>query len=278
MRGNAPARPVDAERRLQTILRARVKATQKAILSEARSAGLSIDAASPVVSQGASLSVQAQLAQLLMRIAPITDVEIALIRDLAEDIVNHGLTQALAQSPVFQSIPLTRGGLDVLSQAVDLWIEEVVILFESVPVKIVEDVTEQVITAQREGWSRKTLAAEIQARMGIPERRARIIAEDQAATLQAVTLQVRHEAAGITHYIWRTVGDSNVRDDHREREGKMFAYADPPPDGNPGEPIMCRCFAEPVIDPALEAEISEPLAPAEFRLSRYDPTDRPGIR
>ena len=49
-----------------------------------------------------------------------------------------------------------------------------------------------------------------------------------------------------THYIWRTVGDDKVREEHAVREGKVFAYDNPPEGGNPGEDYNCRCWAEPI--------------------------------
>lgn len=46
-------------------------------------------------------------------------------------------------------------------------------------------------------------------------------------------------------YIWRTMKDGNVRNKHIIREGLVFEWSRPPDDGNPGEPINCRCHGEP---------------------------------
>ena len=46
-------------------------------------------------------------------------------------------------------------------------------------------------------------------------------------------------------YIWRTVGDDQVRDSHAANEGKIFRWDNPPDTGNPGDAINCRCTAEP---------------------------------
>jgi SPP1 gp7 family putative phage head morphogenesis protein len=53
------------------------------------------------------------------------------------------------------------------------------------------------------------------------------------------------EGRTTTHYIWRTQGDGNVRPSHAANEGKIFAWDNPPPMGNPGEAFGCRCWAEP---------------------------------
>ena len=49
-------------------------------------------------------------------------------------------------------------------------------------------------------------------------------------------------------YIWRTQGDSKVRDAHAERDGKVFSWDDPPEGGHPGEDYNCRCTAEEIED------------------------------
>ena len=48
--------------------------------------------------------------------------------------------------------------------------------------------------------------------------------------------------------------DSHVRASHREREGQVFDWNNPPVGGNAGEDFGCRCTAEPSI-PA-ESEFS----------------------
>ncbi len=47
-----------------------------------------------------------------------------------------------------------------------------------------------------------------------------------------------------THYIWRTRDDDKVRPSHAANNGKIFAWDNPPPAGNPGEDFGCRCRAE----------------------------------
>ncbi len=47
-------------------------------------------------------------------------------------------------------------------------------------------------------------------------------------------------------YIWRTRGDSKVRSEHADRDGKTYSWNDPPEGGHPGEAPNCRCRAEEV--------------------------------
>ena len=66
--------------------------------------------------------------------------------------------------------------------------------------------------------------------------------------------QIRYEEVGIDNYIWSTSHDSRVRHDHRELQGKVFSFSNPPitdkatgARNNPGEDFGCRCVAIPVM-------------------------------
>jgi SPP1 gp7 family putative phage head morphogenesis protein len=96
---------------------------------------------------------------------------------------------------------------------------------------------------------------DIEAETGATPARAALIARDQVLSLNAQVTQARHEAAGITQYVWSTSRDERVRKGHRALEGRTFSYADPPvvdeKSGrreNPGQDFRCRCVAVPVVD------------------------------
>lgn len=84
--------------------------------------------------------------------------------------------------------------------------------------------------------------------LGITKRRARLIANDQNHKLGIALTAFRNEQMGIKSYIWDTMEDDRVRREHRDRQGRMFQWANPPWDGHPGFPIACRCRAQPVVD------------------------------
>lgn len=106
---------------------------------------------------------------------------------------------------------------------------------------------------------------------GVTENRAKLIARDQTSKLTGIINQTRQQGIGIDEYIWRTVKDervvgrpggiypdgNKVHGDHYHREGKKFRWDTPPPDGHPGHPIQCRCWAEPIINPAKIAEMAK---------------------
>ena len=81
------------------------------------------------------------------------------------------------------------------------------------------------------------------------EKHARLVAHDQINKLNGRLNQTRQEAAGITSFKWRTQGDDRVREEHEAIAGQTFLWAEGAPvEGLPGEPVNCRCHAEPVID------------------------------
>jgi SPP1 gp7 family putative phage head morphogenesis protein len=77
-------------------------------------------------------------------------------------------------------------------------------------------------------------------------RRAKLRARDMVGDMVAATRKSVAEANGITHFVWRTQGDTRVRDSHRGFEGKVYSYAEGSPEGLPSQPVNCRCWDEPV--------------------------------
>ena len=100
-------------------------------------------------------------------------------------------------------------------------------------------------------------------------RRCEIIARDQIGKLNGGIVRARQVGLGIDRYIWRNVMDERVRGNpngkykkavpsHWAREGLVFDWKNPPADGNPGEPILCRCWAEPYIEGVTAKEKTKP--------------------
>jgi SPP1 gp7 family putative phage head morphogenesis protein len=99
----------------------------------------------------------------------------------------------------------------------------------------------------------------IEKKFNLTKSRAALIAQDQVGKLNGVLEKYRQEQLGVTRYIWRTSGDSRVREDHRRLEGKTFSWNKPPvidrttgERGNPKEGIRCRCWAEPVLEDVID--------------------------
>jgi len=131
---------------------------------------------------------------------------------------------------------------------------EQVALITSLPTKAAERVNKMAIEGVIKGQRADQIAATLMETGEVTKSRANLIARTEVARAQANLTQARAEYAGATQYIWHTVGDSDVRHDHKILNGKVFAYATPPVadiaagiHANPGTIWNCRCWAEPII-------------------------------
>lgn len=126
-------------------------------------------------------------------------------------------------------------------------------LVKNVPQRFLDEVGTRVVQGLRTGRRAEDLEQEIQDRFGLAESRARLIARDQVGKLYGELNKARQQDLGVEKFTWRTVGDERVRDEHEALDGKVFAWDDPPDEGIPGEPINCRCTAEPDVQGLIDA-------------------------
>ena len=89
---------------------------------------------------------------------------------------------------------------------------------------------------------------------GTTKARANTIARTEVSRASTMFTQARAEAIGSDGYIWRSSEDSDVRDEHKELNGKFFKWNEPPVAdkrtgirAHAGCIWNCRCYAEPVI-------------------------------
>ena len=88
----------------------------------------------------------------------------------------------------------------------------------------------------------------------VTESRARCIARTEVTRSQAIIQEARARWIGSDTYIWHTLRDRKVREDHKELEGQVFNWDDPPVvskrqniRAHPGCWVNCRCYAEPIM-------------------------------
>ena len=125
-------------------------------------------------------------------------------------------------------------------------------LIKDVSQRYFDRIRGDVMEAFERGTHPSELAEMLEERDGMAERDVRRIARDQIGKLNGQFNEERQTQLGVTSYIWRTANDKRVRDEHRTREGRTYKWASPPAEGHPGEPVQCRCYAEPVFDDILE--------------------------
>lgn len=136
------------------------------------------------------------------------------------------------------------------------WLEREIEGFVLENVNLIKDIGEQtanrmqtlVTDGVKKGTSTRNIAKQLKEQFGYSDSRAKLIAADQTGKFNATLTETRHKKAGVLKYEWSTTKDERVRKAHRARDGQIFSYDKPPADGNPGEPVRCRCIALPLFD------------------------------
>lgn len=135
----------------------------------------------------------------------------------------------------------------------DKWVSDNVDLITSIKDTSLDKMKELVYMNYMEGRSTTDIVKEIRRQYGVDKRRARLIARDQTAKLNANITKSQQQDAGVSKYKWSSSRDRRVRKSHRELDGKIFSWDSPPEtDGgrhcHPGEDYQCRCCALPIFD------------------------------
>lgn len=125
-------------------------------------------------------------------------------------------------------------------------------LIKSLPTKAAQRVHDLTTQALVDGTRSNEIAAEIARSGQVTASRAKLIARTEVARTSSMLIEARASAAGSEGYIWRTAGDGDVRDSHKEMNGKYVRWDTMPTlsDGtttHAGQIYNCRCYPEPVI-------------------------------
>lgn len=138
-----------------------------------------------------------------------------------------------------------------LKSTMERFVAENVSHITSIPEKLIGNVERTITRAVKRGAKPAEVAKDLRKSLAktfdLEENRAKFIARDQIGSLYGQINAERQQALGITEFIWRTVGDQAVRPEHQDRDGETYEFEDPPDGELPGEPINCRCYAEPVF-------------------------------
>lgn len=154
----------------------------------------------------------------------------------------------------FQKINRNVFGVDIfinqpwLQDQLTLFANQNAQLIRSIPSQELLRVSGDVERGLQEGASFHTIAETIEKSFGITRRRAKNIARDQTAKLNASLTKLRQQELGVDEYEWQTSGDERVRATHRHNDGKIFRWDDPPATGHPGTDVNCRCVAIPILE------------------------------
>ena len=133
------------------------------------------------------------------------------------------------------------------------WVSDNVDLIKTIPEDTLDKMRQIIYDGYVNGTPTTKLVKEIQQSYQVGKRHAGLIARDQIAKLNGQIQQAQQQDAGITSYRWNTSGDQRVRKSHRDLDGKIFHWDDPPENSDgrkchPGQDYNCRCVAIPVFD------------------------------
>ena len=135
-------------------------------------------------------------------------------------------------------------------------LSEQVRLITSLPLDAAQRVHELTTGALYEGARANEIAAEIMKTGEVTRSRANLIARTEVGRSATTLTQARAESVGGTHYRWVSSHDYDVRKRHKELDGTIHAWNNPPVASEPGQREMryhpgsgpnCRCFAFPIL-------------------------------
>ena len=105
-----------------------------------------------------------------------------------------------------------------------------------------------------DGESRVTIANYIESQFKVSQRKAKFLARNESSIAVAEYLKAKYEEEGFEEFKWITNIDGRERELHKELNGKIFRFDDPPvidertgQRGLPGETYNCRCKFIPVL-------------------------------
>lgn len=124
-------------------------------------------------------------------------------------------------------------------------------LITSLPTDAADRVHQLTIEGLSNGTRANEIAAEIMRSGEVSAARANLIARTEVSRTATAFTEARAQSIGSEGYIWRTAGDSDVRDSHRAMAGKYVGWKSPPTldgmTGHAGQFPNCRCYPEPVV-------------------------------
>lgn len=130
---------------------------------------------------------------------------------------------------------------------------EQVQLITSLPLEAAQRVHRLTLEGLADGTRAAQIKEEILRSGHVTESRASLIARTEVGRAAANLTAARAVHIESDGYIWRTAGDSAVRDRHKKLAGKFFRWDDPPVTGENGERSLpgaiynCRCYPEVVL-------------------------------
>ena len=154
---------------------------------------------------------------------------------------------------------------EILGDTLAVAIQQNVELITSIKNDFINDIGSNVFTNYKKGFRHGELINEIRERGNVSYSRAKLIARDQTAKINADFEEERNKKLGFDIYKWKGAGDARERDSHKALNNMLCKYSDPTVYsddegktwkkrssikafiGKCGEDYQCRCLAIPYI-------------------------------
>lgn len=124
-------------------------------------------------------------------------------------------------------------------------------LISSLPIEAAERVHRLTLEGLGDSSRYQDIVEAIRNSGTVTESRATMIARTETSRTATELNRVRAQGAGSEDFIWHTSEDADVRPDHKELDGKVFKWTEPPIADKrtgaralPGAIYNCRCYAE----------------------------------
>ena len=180
-------------------------------------------------------------------------ISIPAVHDISEDTLADLHKQFEKLTPEDLQIPVEMNAR-MEEQVRREYTENVHLNINNLSQEMTERLRYRVEQAVGQGMRADQLKDVLLAEYGIAANRAKFIARQDTSIFVAKYREVRYKDAGINLYQWSTSNDPRVRHDHKELNGRIFSFDNPPVTdhltgarNNPGEDFGCRCTALPVL-------------------------------
>jgi SPP1 gp7 family putative phage head morphogenesis protein len=134
-------------------------------------------------------------------------------------------------------------------------------MIQTFPIEIAKTLNEHVAHETIRGRRSEDILRDLMRRYpDTAKARLNLIARTEVSKTQTALVQSRAQSLGLDWYIWRTSEDSRVRTSHKDMEGILVKWSDPPsPEGiakikstlghyHAGDCPNCRCYPEPIVN------------------------------
>lgn len=143
---------------------------------------------------------------------------------------------------------------EMIKMIAEKWSDNLNLYIKNWTLESIQRLRDRVLVNTFKGNRAQNLVGILEHDFGMSENKAKFLARQETALLMSQFREERFKSAGVQKYRWSTSGDSRVRERHRELNGQVFTWDNPPiidelgHRGHPGQDYNCRCIAIPLID------------------------------